>query len=232
MKKRMLRMSVGVLVGLGVLVVGVWILSCTLGTGQKLYEGKSCYYWSLQLTNRDAAISNKATAILYSRIIPHLTNELCSAAKDSKFKLALIKQLNELPGVQIYFEGADQRRAQAAFDLAAFGPKAKGAAPALLAVLKGQDDTLYRPAARALASIGADPEAAIPVLIGRLVDRDGHGRPDVVDALAEFGPRAKAAVPTLVKLLKDRSSKDIIRAVPRALRRIDPESVPRAGSTN
>jgi hypothetical protein len=88
---------------------------------------------------------------------------------------------------------------------------------------------LYRPVARALAGIQADPDAVIPVLIGCLVDGDGHGRPDVVEALAQYGSRAKAAVPTLVKLLKDRSSKEIVRAVPRALRRIDPAAAAAAG---
>jgi hypothetical protein len=229
--KRTLRISAGVLAGLGVLVAGTWILTRTIGTpSQTLYQGKSLFYWSEQLTNKDAGASNNAAAVLYSQIIPHLTNEISSTAKDSKLRMALVNQLNELPGVQVYYDTADHRRTQAALDLASFGPKAKSAAPVLLAALKRGDDALYRPVARALAGIQADPDTVIPVLIGCLVDGDGHGRPDVVEALAQYGSRAKAAVPTLVKLLKDRSSKEIVRAVPRALRRIDPTAAAAAAA--
>ena len=161
--KRMLRMSAGVLAGLGVLVAGTWVLSRTLGTPETKYEGKSVYYWSEQLTNHDAAASNKAALVLSSQIIPHLTNQLCSDTNDSKLRMALIDRLNDLPGVQVYYLSADGRRAQAAGDLGLFGPK------------------------------------------------------------------AKAAVPTLVKLLKDHSSREITAAVPRALRRIDPEAAAGAG---
>jgi len=225
----MLRISAGVLAGLGVLAAGTWILGRAIGTHKTVYEGKSIYYWSDQLTNRDAAASNKAAAIVYSQILPHLTNQMFSDTNDSKLRLALIDQLNALPGIQVYFVTADGRRAQAANDVGTFGPAARCAAPALLEALKRKDELLCSPAASALARIQADPETAVPALIGSLLDRKGHGQPDVVDALGEYGPRAKAAVPLLVKLLRDRSSKDLIRAVPQALKRIDPEAAARAG---
>ena len=227
--KRTLRMSAGVLAGLCVLVAGTWILSRAVGNHETMYQGKSLYYWSVQLTNQDAGASNKAAAVLYSRIIPHLTNQMFSDTHDSKLRLALIDELNTLPGIQIDFVGASSRRVQAVMDLASFGSRAKSAAPALVEALKRQDGVLCEPAAGALLSIEADPQAVIPALIGCMVDDKGHGRSDVVEALAQYGPRAKAAVPILVKLLKDRSSKEIIRAVPRALRRIDPEAAARAG---
>jgi HEAT repeat protein len=228
-KKRMLRMSAGVLAGLCVLGAGTWILSRALGNHQTTYQGKSLYYWSVQLTNQDAGASNKAAAVLYSQIIPHLTNRMFSDTNDSKLRLALIDELNTLPGIQVDFAGATSRRVQAVMDLGSFGSRAKSAAPALLEALKRQDDVLCEPAASALVSIQAEPEAVIPALIGCMVDDRGHGRSDVVEALAQYGPRAKAAVPTLVKLLKDRSSKEIVRAVPRALRQIDPEAAAGAG---
>jgi hypothetical protein len=229
--KRMQRISAGVLAGLCILVAGTWILSRALDNHQTMYHGKSSYYWAVQLTNQDAAASNRAAAVLYSKIIPHLTNEMFSDTNDSKLKMAVIDQLNALPGIQIDAVGADSRRIQAATELKIFGSAAKSAAPALLEALRRQDNILCEPAAGALVSIQADPEAVIPALIGCLVDARGHGRSGVVDALAHYGPRAKAAVPILVKLLKDHSSKEIIRAVPRALRQIDPEAAAAAGVT-
>ncbi len=80
-----------------------------------------------------------------------------------------------------------------------------------------------------MVRIQAEPDQAIPALIGCLLDRQGRGRPDVVEALGEFGPKARAAAPVLVKLLADRSSKDIIVAVPTALKNIDPEAAAKAG---
>ncbi len=121
------------------------------------------------------------------------------------------------------------RRVQAINDLGSLGPRAKAAAPALLQVLDRKDDLLCGPAATALAKIQAEPDRAIPALIGCLLDREGRGRPDVVEALCEFGPRAQAAVPLLVKLLADRSSKDIVAAVPTALKNIDPDAAAKAG---
>ena len=132
MKKRMLRMSAGVLAGLGVLVAGTWILSRTLGTHETLYQGKSLYYWATQLTNRDAAASNEAAGVLYSQIIPHLTNEMLSDTNDSKLRIALINQLNMLPGIQVDFVAADQRRVQAVMDLATFGPTGQVGGPGFI----------------------------------------------------------------------------------------------------
>jgi hypothetical protein len=228
--KRMLRISAGVLAGLGVLAASTWILSRTIGEHPTLYQGKSVYYWSAELTNHDAAASNKAAAVLYSQIIPHLTNAMFSDTNDSALRLALIDQLNALPGIQVYFAAAESRRVAAVEDLGMFGPAAKSAAPALLEALKRKDDLLCEPAAGVLVKIQAEPETVIPALIGCLVDDKGHGRSDVVEALGKYGPRAKAAVPILVKLLKDRSSKEIITAVPRAIRQIDPEAAAGRGA--
>jgi HEAT repeat protein len=227
--KRMLRISAAVLAGLGVLAAGTWILSRAIGDHRSLYRGRSIYYWSEQLTNHDAAASSRAATVLNSRIIPHLTNEIFSDTNDSKLKLAIIARLNTLPGIEVEFIGADGRRARAVNDLGIFGPKAKGAAPALLVALKGKDEVLYCPAASSLARIQADPEATVPALIGRLVDRRGRGRSEVVEALGEYGPRAKAAVPALVKMLRDRSSRELIKVVPVALKQIDPEAAAAAG---
>jgi hypothetical protein len=227
--KRVLRLSAGVVAGLGILAAGTWILSRAIGTHEKLYEGRSVVYWAGQLTNHDEAASNKAAAVLNSQIIPHLTKEILSDTNDSKLKLALIARLDALPGIEVEFLSAGARRARAANDLATCGPRAKIAAPALIEALKGKDETVYCAAARALARIQADPETAVPALMGRLADLRGHGRPEVVAALGQYGPRAKAAVPMLVRMLGDHSSKEIIRIVPVALKQIDPEAAAAAG---
>jgi len=226
----MLRMSAGVVAGLGVLAGGTWVLSRTIGNHDTLYEGKSVYYWSVQATNQDAAASNQAAAVVFSQIVPCLTNQMFSDTNDSKLRLALIDQLNALPGIQINFAAAAGRRVQAATDLGMLGLCAKSAAPALLEALKGQDEVLCESAAKALAAIQADAETAVPALIACLVDREGEGRADVVEALGEYGPRAKAAVPMLVKLLQGRSSKELRRAVPRALKQIGAEAAAGAGA--
>src|SRR5438309_6155673 len=83
--------------------------------------------------------------------------------------------------------------------------------------------------AAALVRIQAEPDQAVPPLIGCLLDRQGHGRPDVVEALGELGPKARASAPLLVKLLAGRSSKDIIEAVPAALKKIDPDTALKVG---
>ncbi|HXP60253.1 MAG TPA: hypothetical protein VN829_07165 [Dongiaceae bacterium] len=227
--KRMQRMTAGVLAGLGVLAVGTWILSRAIGTHEARFQGKPVLYWSEQLANHDAAASNEAALVVYSKIVPQLTNQMFTDTNDSKFRQSVIDELNTLPGIQIDYVDAIGRRARAVNDLGSLGPSAKSAAPALLVALKGNDDVMCAAAAGAVAKIRVDPETAVPALIGCLVDGRGHGRPDVVDALGEYGPPAKAAVPMLVKLLKDRSSKDLVKAVPQALRRIDPEAAAAAG---
>jgi hypothetical protein len=57
---------------------------------------------------------------------------------DSRLRLAVIDQLNSLPGVHVAFTPADGRRAEAVDNLAALGPAAKAALPALIEALKRQ----------------------------------------------------------------------------------------------
>ena len=227
--KRILRLVIGVVLGSGVLVGGIWILIHSLGNDETLYRGKPIAYWAEQSAQQQPALSNQAMLMLNGVIIPHLTNQMFSDTNDSRLRMALIEQLNVLPRVHITFVPQEGRRVQAINDLGSLGPRAKAAAPALLQALHRKDDVLCGPAATALVRIQAEPDQVIPALIGCLLDREGRGRPDVVEALGEFGPRARAAVPTLVKLLADRSSKDIMAAVPTALKNIDPDAAAKAG---
>jgi HEAT repeat protein len=228
--KRIVRLLIGVVVGMAVLIGLVLILSRLLGDHETIYQGKSFNDWCAQLTNRDAAAASQAKTTLTSLIIPQLTNQMFSDTNDSSLRMSLIEQLNNMPGMQIFYTPASGRRAIAVNDLGSLGLLAKDAAtPALLEVLKRKDEVLTGAASDALVKIQADPDAAIPVLLDCMVDRDGHGQSDVVEALGEYGPKAKAAVPTLIKLLSDRSSKEIMEAVPKALKKIDPEAAAKAG---
>jgi len=226
--KRILRLGIGVALGAGVLVGGILGLTHFLGNGETLYRGKPIAYWSEQAARPQPA-SNQATPMLNGVIIPYLTNQMFADTNDSRIRMALIEQLNGLPGVHIMFVSQEGRRVQAINDLGSLGPRAKTAVPALLQALDRKDDMLCGPAAAALVKIQAEPDQVIPALIGCLLDREGRGRPDVVEALGEFGPKAAAAVPVLVKLLADRSSKDIVAAVPTALKHIDPDAAVKAG---
>jgi hypothetical protein len=229
--KRTLRLSIGVLAGLGILVAGTLVLSRTVGTHEEMYDGKPAHYWAEQLTHHDTAVSNRVAGILSSQIIPHLTNQMFSDTNDSKLRMALVAHLNDLPGIDVHYADARSRRTRAAYDLGMFGPCAKGAAPALLEILDRKDDLLCSAAASALGRIQADPEAVIPALMKSLIDGKGHARTEVVEALGEYGPRAKAAVPVLEKLLKERGSKDLMKALPRALKEIGPEAAAAPGAT-
>jgi len=224
---RTLRLVIGVVVGLCVLAGGIWVLIHFLGNDVALYRGKPIAYWSEQLARQQP--SDQALLMLNGVIIPYLTNQMFSDTNDYRMRMALIEQLNGLPGIHIYFTPQEGRRIQAINDLGSLGPRAKAAAPALFQALEHKDDLLCGPAAAALVRIQAEPDQAIPAMIGYLLDHQGHGRPDVVEALGEFGPKARVAVPVLVKLLADRSSKDIIEAVPATLKKIDPDTALKVG---
>lgn len=207
----------------------IWVLTHFLGNDETLYRGKPIAYWCEQSSSTQPALSNPATMMLNGVIIPYLTNQMFSDTNDSTMRLSLIERLNDLPGIHINFVPEEGRRAQAINDLGSLGPRAKAAVPALLRALETNDDPLCGPAAAALVRIQAEPDQAIPALAGCLLDREGHGRSDVVEALGEFGPKARAVVPLLVKLLADRSSKDLVAAVPIALKRIDPDTAMKVG---
>jgi hypothetical protein len=224
---RILRLAIGVVVGLCVLVAGIWVLIHFLGNDVALYRGQPISYWSEQLTGQQS--SDQALRMLNEVIIPSLTNQMFSDTNDSKMRMALIAQLNGLPGIHINYVPQEGRRVEAVTDLASLGPRARAAVPALFQALEQKDDLLCGPAATALVRIQAEPDRAIPALIGCLLDPQGHGRSDVVEALGEYGPKAKAAVPMLVKLLPGRSSKEIVAAVPAALKKIDPDTALKAG---
>ena len=77
--------------------------------------------------------------------------------------------------------------------------------------------------------IHSDADLTIPALIDCLNNPQNGARAEAATALAAFGGQAKAAVPILVKLLEERTDKELMRAVPAALKKIDPEAAAHAG---
>jgi HEAT repeat protein len=227
--KRTLMLLGGVAVGIAVLLGGIALLARAVGDHEARYQGQPLEHWLGALASPDPAASNRAAAVINATVVPQLTNQMFADTNDSRLRLLLVEQLNNLPGLRVDFLIADGRRAGAVGDLGSLGPAGRAALPALLEALRRKDDLLCPPAAGAVGKLGADPATVIPLLIGCLVRDDGSGRPDVVAALAEYGATAKPAVPTLVTLLADRSSKEIMRAVPEALKKIDPEAAAKAG---
>src|SRR5262249_48869034 len=88
----------------------------------------------------------------------------------------------------------------AAHALAALGPQAQPAVPALIEGLHHADVALRVSAAHALASIG---RPAVVPLIAALQEEDIDFRQAVIVTLGQIGPPARAAVPVLTVALED-----------------------------
>jgi HEAT repeat protein len=225
-KKRLQRAAVGVLIGFPILVGAVWLLSKSLGNSQgTLYAGQTWNYWTEQLDSRDAATSNKAYAVVNAQVVPQLVDTLFHDTNDSKIRLGAIDFLNGLPGIQITYLDALERRAGAAGGLGRLGPAAQAAVPYLIQELQ-RPDGLHESAIRALGNIHSDPEVVIPLLITYLTNDDLSDKAAI--ALGKYGGLAKAAVPKVIPLLKARD-KDIRWAAHVALKQIDPEAAAKAG---
>jgi hypothetical protein len=223
MRKHIKRISIGVLIGLAVFIGIVWLLSRTLGNHVAFYAGQPIDYWQQQLNSHDSGASNQAFALINTRIIPQLVDQMFYDTNDSKLRLSLIEALNGLPGVQINFTPADARRSYAAGYLGILGPSAKPAVPALIQVLKGKDAGVHEAAISALGKIRSNPDVVIPLLITFLDDENLND--EAATALGEFGPLAKGAVPKILPLLHARDS-DARQAAREALKKIDPQSLP------
>lgn len=95
-----------------------------------------------------------------------------------------------------------------------------------IADLKGLSPQTRNAAAYEIAGMGPAAAAAVPALIAALDDPVAAVRFPVTIALLEIGPAAKAAVPRLVTMLDEELNDEIAASARRALRRIDPASVP------
>ncbi len=229
MIKRLKRILVATAIGLVICAAGIWALVRVLNEGTSRYQGHPLYYWVQQADSPDAAASHQAEVVLNGTILPRLTETMFHDTNDLHLRLALIEQLNKLPGVNIYSTTAYGRRAEAARQLGQIGPRAKAAIPDLIKVLNGKDPAPRSPAALALGQIHSEPDTIIPLLM-KLLDDPQDGVPEsAVGGMGQFGGLAKAAVPKLLQLLKG-PDKDMRHAAVIALQQIAPEEVAKPGN--
>jgi hypothetical protein len=221
MKTNPVHILIGLLLGAAVVVGGIWVLGKVLATRETYYHGEPREYWIAQVSAPDAGASNRANALLNAEIIPHLTEVMLHDTHDAAIKLALINELNGLPGVTIPFMTAYTRRKSAAYQLGEYGPAAHEAVPALLEAVNGGDRAVRQTAVSSLGSICAEPQAVIPVLVRCLDDDDVSMR--AATALGGFGPLAKPAVPGLIRMLHMDDTKPQYFAR-EALKKIDPDA--------
>lgn len=229
MLMRLKRVLIGAGCGIAAFSLGIWCLGRALESRETKYRGESFYYWLDQLNGQNSDATAQARALFTNEIIPHLTRTLLSDTNDFSLKLALVKQLNLLPGVRVYCMDADDRRAYATSQLGELGPAAAGAVPALLRALQSKDDAVHGSAATALGKIHSDPDTVIPALIACLSDPEGNCRAEAATALACFGARSKAAVPMLTRILEGPFDKDLFTAVRPALKAVDADAATKAG---
>ena len=95
-----------------------------------------------------------------------------------------------------------------------------------IADLKGLAPQTRNAAAYEIAGMGPEAVAAVPALIVALDDPMPAVRFPVTVALMEIGPAAKAAVPRLLTMMDEEINDEIAASARRALRHIDPASVP------
>jgi HEAT repeat protein len=95
-----------------------------------------------------------------------------------------------------------------------------------IADLQGVAPQTRNAAAYEIASMGPAAAAAVPALITALDDPIPAVRFPVTIALLEIGPAAKAAVPRLLTMVDEELNDEIAASARRALRHIDPASVP------
>ena len=227
MNKRIPRILVAAVIGLGLIVGALWALARALDEGAPRYQGQSLDYWVTRANSQDAAASNQACLILQTTIIPQLTETMFHDTNDSHLKLALVEWLNRLPGIQISASIANGRRGEAAESLGQIGPLAKSTIPDLIKVLKGKDPAPRPAAALALGRIRSEPDTIIPLLVALLDDPQNDVAPNAVEGLGQFGSLSKPLVPKLLPLLKS-PEKDMRHAAGVALKQIDPEAAAKA----
>ena len=226
MKMRIVRILIGVMVGLILVTGAIWGLIKTLGDHEPNFQGKLLDDWTEQCNSTNSAAREQARSVFEKDILPKLTQVMFCDTNDSKLRMKLITMLNGLPGVTIYFTDADGRRARAATDLGSFGPAASRAIPVLIQAANTTDIAVRGPALGALGKIHQQPEKIVPFLV-KYLDDDNLNTP-AAEALGGFGSVAKPAVPKLISLLKI-PDKDLRHAVTDSLKKIDPEAAVQAG---
>jgi HEAT repeat protein len=111
-------------------------------------------------------------------------------------------------------------RIVAANSLAAYGPEAKEAVPALAAAVNQGDVEVRLAVLRALSRVGPEAAAAVPAIIEGLRDTSPQVRAESARVLGRFGPAARSALPALRRAMSD-ADDDVRRAASDAVLAID-----------
>jgi HEAT repeats len=182
------------------------------------------------LRDSDASVRVQAAGVLgklgadASNAVPALTTLLEDHAR-GQIALAPGGMKLPIPGF-----GSDVQFA-AMQALGKIGPPARGAVPALTALLRGKDAFTSGKAAVALWRIEHDTDVSLQPLLSVLDQPSAAWHyPDWIATLGEMGPRAKDAVPFLARLVQSHDQAG--PAALSALRRIDPEAAELLSSTN
>jgi hypothetical protein len=158
LNKRIARIATATVIGLVLVAGAIWALARALDEGVPRFQGQPLDYWVTRANSPDAAVSNQACLVLLTKIIPQLTDTMFHDTNDSRLKLALVEQLNHLPGIHIFTSTAASRRFGAAESLGQIGPLAKATIPDLIKVLKGKAPAPRPAAALALGRIQSAPK--------------------------------------------------------------------------
>jgi HEAT repeat protein len=222
--KRLLRFCVLVLISVGVVVGGVWLLAFAVNDREAKYDGKTVLDWAADLHNSDRAVASAARAAITNRVVPALRERMFNDTNDSQFKLDLADKLDRVPGLSIYAADSIGRRATAARGLGEFGPDAASAVPDLLRCAKSADISIRVAAIESLGDIHSAPATVIPVLTELLDESDDNIQVPAAESLGKYGAQAKSAIPKLLPLLKAHS-KELPYATRKALEAIDPSTL-------
>ncbi len=226
---RTAKLAGSVVLGLALIPAIAWGLGEIVRDRDDLYKGRTTFAWAELATNGAPELRAEAVDVARTVIVPDLIHRIRTDTNESQIVLSIASALNSLPGMDVHATDSTGRRTQAIHELHLFGTNAAAAIPVLLEFVRSNDEDLWEGSAEVLPGLGADAETMVPLLTARLTNAAGAGNPTIVEALAGYGPKARPAFPGLLGLRGDRSSKEIIWAVPKALKAIDPEAAASAG---
>jgi HEAT repeat protein len=176
--------------------------------------------WVEQLHSADGDARKRAEDMITSTVIPRVI-DVAEHDTDSAWRPWLVRNLNELPGVDITFEVAYARRVYAVLSLGTIGPLARQAEPFLLERLKAPDVGTRMAAARALSDLKTPAPKLVPTLIEWLNSDSDDVQMGAMNILGNYGKDSHAAIPRLIQLLKS-PDKGVPETARDTLERIDP----------